>query len=172
MNDALERYFRSQQVPLQWSPILRALARQLAEDCGPDTSSLRAMFQGVGQRFAQSVSDLYAGSVALPDLAEAINGLWSELNWGLVDFSEQADHVSIQHHFAPLAEAFGSDSLDWSVGLLEGFYQAAFRQLGASDELAVAFVAQEDDGMRLDFRFAIQEQFAHANAQPAPALTQ
>ncbi len=160
MSYALEQYFRSQQVPLQWSPILRALSQQLSQSAGDDTSSLRELFRSVGRRFALSVADQYAGSRSLADLAEAFNALWGELNWGLVDFAEQPDHVSIQHYYAPLAEAFGSDSLSWSVGLLEGFYQAGFKELGAGEEFDVHFVATEEDGMRLNFRFATRKQLS------------
>lgn len=160
MSHALEQYFRSQQVPLQWSPILRALSEQFNQTAGDDTSLLRDLFRGVGRRFAQSVVDQYAGCGSLADLTDAFNGLWSELNWGMVEMVEQADLVSINHYYAPLAEAFGGDSLCWSVGLLEGFYQASFQQLGAGEEFGVQFVAQADDGMSLNFRFATQKQLS------------
>lgn len=162
MSIALKQYFRSQQVPLQWSPILRALAQEMCLAESGDTASLRALFRGVGRRFAHSVSDQFDGAGSLADLADAFNGLWSELNWGMVDFTEQADHVSIHHYYAPIAEAFGSDNLLWSVGLLEGFYEAGFQRLGAGEGFHTQFVAHEDDGMCLKFKFATRQHLASA----------
>ena len=61
---------------------------------------------------------------------------------------------AIEHQFAPLAEAFGTDSLPWSIGLLEGFYQTGFSHAGAGKDLSVRFATNENDGLRLVFKLA------------------
>ena len=150
----LDNYFRSQQVPLQWSPILRALAEELRENAQGNDDTLKNLFRSVGKRFASEMGNRFENANTLEDLSNIFNELWSGTNWGVVNLAEQGDHIAIEHQFAPLAEAFGTDSLPWSIGLLEGFYQTGFSHAGAGKDLSVRFAANENDGLRLIFKLA------------------
>lgn len=155
----LNDYFRSQQVPLQWSPILRALADELRANAQNDDETLKNLFRAVGYRFASEMAYRFEDAKTLVQLSEVFNDLWSETNWGVVNLEEQANHIAITHQFAPLAEAFGANNLPWSVGLLEGFYQASFSQAGAGADLQVRFLSNknsddENDGLHLVFQLA------------------
>lgn len=153
----LRDYFRAQQVPLQWALILRALADTLRESAGSDVDSLRELLRVTGRRFAAEMTDSLEGAQTLEQLIEGLNCLWSEINWGLVELDEQPGHITIEHRFAPLVEAFGPENLTWSIGLLEGFYEAAFASVGASQAFKVRFAGEEDDGMRLILNFSAQQ---------------
>jgi hypothetical protein len=153
---SLEDYFRAQQVPLQWAPILRALGQELTTSAKGNTESLRSLFRAVGVRFGQDQAHLFSEVTTLVDLNEAFNELWSQTNWGVVDLAEQTDHISIEHRFAPLAESFGAECLGWTTGLLEGFYQSGFSHVGAGEDLRVQYTGQENDGMRLLFKLVNQ----------------
>ena len=75
------------------------------------------------------------------------------MNWGWVELTEVKGYIDIVHHAAPLAEAFGDEALEWSVGLLEGFYQTIFSVLGASDKMVARSIGEPSDGMELRLRF-------------------
>ena len=150
----LDDYFRSQQVPLQWSPILRALADELRANAQGDDETLKTLFRAVGYRFANDIAQRFEDANTLDDLGHVFNDVWSETNWGVVELAEQDGHISIEHRFSPLAQAFGNDSLGWSVGLLEGFYQAGFKRVGAGTDLSVRLFGTESDGLRLIFKLA------------------
>ena len=145
----LEQYFRTQQVAPQWLPILRALARELAERA--DVADLRQLFTQVGASFAIDVESRFLGVETLADLEAGLNEFWQAMNWGWVSLQEVKTNVDIYHYAAPLAQAFGDEQLEWSVGLLEGFYQHVFKTLGAGDAMQVVAVGGE--GMDLQFRF-------------------
>lgn len=148
----LEDYFRTQQVPMQWAPILRALGQELNTSARGNTDSLRSLFRAAGLRFGQDQGHLFSEVRTLAELNECFNDLWNQTNWGVVDLAEQADHIAIEHRFAPLAESFGIDCLNWTVGLLEGFYQSGFSHVGAGQDLTVLYTGHENDGMRLLFK--------------------
>lgn len=151
----LNDYFRSQQVPLQWSPILRCLADELRANAQTDEATLKKLFRAVGDRFASQMAYRFDSAQTLTDFNDVLNDLWSETNWGVVDLAEQSDHIAITHRFSPLAEAFGLDNLVWSIGLLEGFYQASFSQAGAGADLQVLYNNHHDDeGLQLVFQLA------------------
>lgn len=150
----LDDYFRSQQVPLQWSPFLRALSQELSITANGDSDALRSLFRAVGYRFAGDLSGHFKEAETLQELTNVFNEVWCQSNWGLVDLAQHNDHISIEHRFSPLAEAFGLENLAWSIGLLEGFYQAGFKQAGAGEDLTVRFSGTENDGLRLVFRLA------------------
>lgn len=155
-NDHLERYFRGQQVSLQWLPMLRAMAAEMAEHS--EVSDLRHLFFKVGQRWANDTSDFFQSAKSLLQLEEGVNDFWMRINWGWVDFADMEDHVEIAHHATPLAEAFGDDALLWSVGLLEGFYQSLFHGLGASETMVVRSVEDASKGMSVHFHFGLAKQ--------------
>lgn len=155
-NDHLENYFRGQQVSLQWLPMLRAMATEMAEHS--EVGDLHRLFFKVGQRWANDTGDFFQSAKSLTQLEECLNDFWLRINWGWVDFVEMEDHVTISHYAAPLAEAFGDDALQWSIGLLEGFYQSLFHALGASDAMVVRSVDDGCKGMNASFRFGLAKQ--------------
>ncbi len=150
-NDHLENYFRGQQVSLQWLPMLRAMATEMAEH--NEASDLRRLFFKMGQRWASDASDFFQSAKSLVQLEECLNDFWMRINWGWVEFAEKESHIDIAHHASPLAEAFGEDALEWSVGLLEGFYQNVFHALGASNTMAVRSLDNACKGMSVHFHF-------------------
>ncbi len=148
--DNFEQYFRSQQISMQWMPVLRSLALELERHASVE--DLRSLFFNTGKNLAEELSSHCEDVATLTQLQEVINDFWMQMNWGWVEFSEANSAVEISHHAAPLAEAFGEASLVWSVGLLEGFYESIFKILGASDEMHVTANLDESTAMsvRLD----------------------
>jgi len=151
VNDQLESYFRAQQVSLQWLPMLRAMATELAEQT--DANDLRRLFFQIGQRLAADTGELFQSAKSLTQLEENLNDFWMRINWGWVEFAETESYIDISHHASPLAEAFGDGALPWSVGLLEGFYQSVFHVLGASEAIVVREVAGLSSGMIVRLHF-------------------
>lgn len=148
-NVELEQYFREQQVAPQWLLMLRALAQELGERA--DVADLRQLWAGVGNRAAQEVAARFDGINSLPELEQAFNAVWQEMNWGWVRFQEQGETVEIFHYCAPLVQAFGEEAVPWSIGVLEGFYQQIFSRLGADAAMQVQAVGY--DGMNIQLRF-------------------
>lgn len=140
--DACLAYYRQQHISPQWQAVLTALSQELGQQFDPE--GLRTLWAQVGERLASEGQDRWANAQTLQDLQEALNAFWAEKQWGLVQLSEGDGQVLIDHWAAPLADAFGADALDWSVGLLEGFYQAVFSQMGAGQDMRVR--AQPDAG--------------------------
>ena len=151
MNNELESYFRSQQVPLQWMVVLPALALELAEHANPQ--DLRRLFFNVGRRLAADSAGDFEGIDSLGSLEARINEYWVHQNWGWVALQESGGFIEITHHASPLAQAFGDASLEWSVGLLEGFYERVFRVLGAGDTMRVKAVPADSNGLVQRLKF-------------------
>jgi hypothetical protein len=152
MTTTLDSYFRSQQVNLQWSPILFAMAHELQAIATP--ADLRLLFQKIGARFAQSVADQFSDATTLNQLNDSLNKLWSRTQWGFVTMQEASDSIEIAHQFAPLHEAFGQEAASWSIGLLEGFYQNVFKIFSSTDILTAQCVGIENDGLQLNIQLA------------------
>jgi hypothetical protein len=148
----LDDYFRSQQVPLQWSPVLLAMAQELSVHA--DEEALHQLFVRIGSRFAKSVESQFEGISTLTELTRSLNDLWSRTQWGWVELNETRDGIEIEHRYAPLSEAFGAETLQWTVGLLEGFYQTVFHLFGASEKMLVKYLGQQDDGFSIHLRLA------------------
>ena len=144
-------YFRSQQVSLQWLPVLRAMAQELAANVSAE--GLRTLMFRAGERFAAEVEGRFQDVQSLTELEEGLNEFWSQLNWGWVALSEGTNCVEIDHQASPLAEAFGEEAALWSVGLLEGFYETVFRVLGAGETMKVRAVDAEVMDMQARLRF-------------------
>ena len=155
-NDNLQNYFKGQQLSLQWSSVLRALAAEMSSRSEP--KDLRRFFFNVGERFAKDTEGLFRDAQTIVQLEEALNDFWFRTNWGWVDLSEDNGSIYITHQAAPLAEAFGDDTLQWVVGLLEGFYQSVFNVLGASDSLKVRSLDESSHGMSIRLRFGLEGQ--------------
>ena len=150
-SDTLQNYIRGQQVSLQWLPVLRAMASELSAQ--NDAKALRTLFFKIGERFATDTSDLFEGAQSLAQLEERLNDFWSRINWGWVELKEVKDYIEISHHASPLSEAFGDESLEWSIGLFEGFYQSVFSVLGASETMTVRGAAVVSGDMDVQLRF-------------------
>jgi phenylalanyl-tRNA synthetase beta subunit len=148
----IDDYFRTQQVPLQWSPVLHSLAQELAENA--DTQALHQLFFNVGSRFANNMQHQFEGIQTLSALTAALNDLWNRTNWGFVNLNEAKGAIEIVHRYAPLAEAFGDEMLVWSIGILEGFYQTVFRSFGASEKMLARFVPEQSDALNIHLRLA------------------
>lgn len=153
-NNALQDYFRGQQVSLQWLPILRAMALEMSAHAEAD--ELRHLFFNIGERFAKDTEDRFHGVQTLTQLEESLNDFWGRINWGWVDLREETGAIDITHHAAPLAEAFSDEALNWSTGLLEGFYQTVFNVLGASDTMVVRNVGESSGGVGVRLRYGHQ----------------
>ena len=149
--DNLQDYFRGQQVSLQWLPILRALAFEMSANA--QGKELRQLFFKVGEHFANDTEERFQDVQTLAQLEESLNDFWSQINWGWVDLKEGKSYIEIAHQAAPLAEAFGNDALEWSVGLLEGFYQSVFKVLGASETMVVQGIGESSNGMDIRLHF-------------------
>lgn len=154
--DHFKNYLRTQQVSLQWLPVLRSLAAELSENASQE--GLRQLFFKVGGRFANDVEARFEDVQTLAELEDELNEFWTQLNWGWVNFTEANGLIEIAHQAAPLEEAFGEESIGWSVGLLEGFYQTVFQVLGAGESMKVQAV----DDACIDM--LVQLQFGHQAA--------
>jgi len=149
--DNFKNYLRSQQVSLQWLPVLRALASELTANASEQ--GLRQLFFKVGERFAKDVAARFEDVQTLVELEEYLNEFWAQLNWGWVSLTEGDGFIGIDHQAAPLEEAFGEEANRWSIGLLEGFYQTVFTVLGASDSMTVRAIEYDCIYMRVHLRF-------------------
>lgn len=147
----LQTYFRKQQVAVQWLSILRAMALEMPAYADP--ASLRQLFFSIGQRMARDAAAHFEQVQTIDEFEQALNDFWTRLNWGWVALSEIEDGIEIDHQAAPLAEAFGEDALEWSVGLLEGYYQTVFAVLGADEQMVVRSAGSDAGGMNLRLRF-------------------
>lgn len=141
---------------MQWLPVLRAMALEMSAHT--EARELRQLFSKIGARFAIDAEDFFQNTKTLAQLEEGINDFWSRINWGWANFQESDDAIYITHQASPLAEAFGDDSLNWSVGLFEGFYQAVFDRLGAGDTMAVRRVDESSSGLQVQLRYGRQPQ--------------
>ncbi|WP_194723930.1 cellulose biosynthesis protein BcsD [Noviherbaspirillum malthae] len=147
----LENYYRSQQVSFQWLPFVRALAAEFSEAATPEEAF--DFFFRVGVKFAQASEACFRDAQSLEQLQQNLNTFWSRINWGWVEFAELKGYVEITHHASPLAEAFGDETLNWSSGLLEGFYQTVFSVLGAGERMRV-LRHDASNGMSIKLRFS------------------
>ena len=153
-SDRLANYLKSQQVPVQWLSVLRAIAAELGANA--DSAQLHPLFVQVGVRFAQDAQDVLHGVNTLDGLNSALNEFWGGVQWGWVELLETPAGIEIAHHAAPLAQAFGDESLPWSSGLLQGFYQSIFASLDSSGSMEVSSMGQSEDGLEIHFLFGLK----------------
>ena len=146
-----QTYYKSQQVPLQWLPFLRALACELGTVA--DVETLQKIMSGTGARFAAEALEYFENAQTLAELEQGLNEFWLRTNWGWVELKEEDAHVSIAHFAAPLEEAFGSESLGWSASVLEGFYSHVFISLGPKPSFMTHLVQHNAQGLALHFHF-------------------
>jgi hypothetical protein len=141
-------YLLDSHVSRQWRGMLAALAQEFESQIG--RTELRQLMHRVGVRFAQARPLPACASTA--ELADALNALWQDADWGFVELSDERDHLSIVHSCAPLA-AFGDSALAWTPAFLEGAYQHWLSALGA-DGLAVTQAGDAGDESAIEFRLA------------------
>lgn len=146
----LENYFRGRQVSLQWLSFLRALSSEFSASASPDEIS--SFFFRVGAQYANSYAPTLQDVQSLEQLERSLNAIWSRTDWGWVTLTEIPGFVEIVHQAAPLAEAFGEESLVWSCSLLEGFYETVFSVLGAGERMRI-HRDEISDGMVIRLRF-------------------
>lgn len=149
--EKFQDYFRSQQVSPQWLLFCRSLAAELGDSA--DRDDLQELFFNIGTRCAKESEHLFQGVQTLQQLQALLNEYWARLDWGWTELAEQPEYLQISHCAAPLAEAFGDETLSWTVSYLEGFYQTVFTVLGASERMTVCRLDEPTDGMVIQLRF-------------------
>jgi hypothetical protein len=143
---AITEYLLDRQMSAQWRGVLAALADEFEAQIGRE--ELRQLMHRVGQRFADAQPLPPCGSTA--ELAEALNVLWQDTDWGFVEIADHAEYLRIVHYCAPLP-AFGRDALKWTPAFLEGAYQYWLSALGA-EGLSVQQASEFDENAAVEFR--------------------
>jgi hypothetical protein len=140
-------YYEGHQCSTQWGSFLLAMAEEFEDQLG--APELRALMARIGERFARATS--LPACETLDQLTDAINAVWSVLDWGQVGIADDADYLVISHACSPLRAAFGRHALAWTPAFLESVYQHWFSVLGIDPALRVREVASAHDGI-LEFR--------------------
>jgi hypothetical protein len=135
----------------QWRPFLGALAQELSSRIEPDQA--RALMRRLGTSMARNAP--LPATELLPDLEEAMNNVWSAMNWGWVELNDTNDALKIFHHCAPIEAAFGTASRQWSPAVLEGAYEHWLRAAGAGDRLRVQQLATDTTSIEPLYVFAL-----------------
>ncbi len=147
-----KKYAKTVKIDAQFARLLRAMAAEMSSVS--DAPDLRDFFFRIGEQFATAAGEAFENVESLEDLESCLNAFWAEMSWGWVELNEEDEGINISHQCAPLAQAFGDDSLAWSVGLLEGFYQTLFTEFGASDDMTMNCISASQDGMDIRLRFS------------------
>ena len=145
------RYFQAQQMQVP-KALYEAVALELTSRFPADT--LRMWCRVLGQQWAMQARDAYAQAGDLPTLADALNAYWAQAGWGWVYLEESEHGLEVHHQASPLPQGFGVQNLGWGIGLLEGFYDTVFKQLGAADDMRVDVTQIAVDGFDLHFQFS------------------
>lgn len=133
----------------QWRPFLSLFAQELTQNLTP---RLLAQFaRGAGKQFAGQSALAGAGTVA--QMQEAMNRVWGELDWGVVEIREARDWLVLTHYHAPFNAVFGPGNLEWAGAFLEGVYEAWMHQLGADSQLRVTTAGPADASGAMVFLF-------------------
>lgn len=72
----------------------------------------------------------------LADVEREANRILRPMDWGWLHIEAHSDEVRFEHGCSPLRIWFGSEALDWSVGLFEGLFGEWLRRLDADPQLA------------------------------------
>jgi len=145
---AIFDYLLDSQISRQWRGLLAALADEFEAQIG--RNELRQLMHRVGSRFADARPLPACDSTAA--LADALNALWRDTDWGFVELSDERDYLRIVHFCAPLP-AFGERALAWTPAFLEGAYQQWLAALGAQG-LAIRQASEFGDDAGIEFRLA------------------
>ncbi|GGX44133.1 cellulose biosynthesis protein BcsD [Undibacterium squillarum] len=157
MSQQRNRYIENLQVSRQWQFFLKAFAQEFSQK--GDVRELRLLMHRLGRRMATMVSVTDGSS--LQALEDAMNRVWTDMNWGCVELSEQADALLVLHQFAPLRLAFGPEASVWTPALLEGIYAQWFEALGMDSSLRLTQRGNEDEDCLLVFELKrVVDEFA------------
>lgn len=133
----------------QWQPFLSFFSQELTQNLTPRL--LTQLMRGAGSQFSRQYALAGAGTVA--DMQDAMNRVWSDLAWGVVEIREAQDWLVLTHYHAPLKAAFGADSLAWAGAFLEGAYETWMHQLGADSQLRMTTAGPADASGTMVFLF-------------------
>ncbi len=143
-------YFTRQQCSVQWRAFLRALSSELGSQI-PE-SELRILMARLGKSMAQSIPAPTGNT--LEELKKSINSIWFDMNWGWVNLIERDNGLFIEHHVAPLLDAFGEEAMVWSPAILEGIYAHWFAVISSNPALQLTQIEPMKPGKALlRFRF-------------------
>jgi hypothetical protein len=145
---AIFDYLFENQMSRQWRGVLAALADEFEAQIG--RTELRQLMHRVGGRFADAHPLVPCRSTA--ELADALNTLWRDTDWGFVEMSDERDYLRIVHYCAPLP-AFGENALAWTPAFLEGAYERWLSALGAQG-LSLKQQGEFGDDAAIEFRLA------------------
>jgi hypothetical protein len=119
---------------------------------------LPSSLQRMGHAFA--VAHPLPSCQTLSDLQAAMNHIWSGMQWGQVQLSDEGVHLSAKHTACPLAHAL---AIEPEVAAL--FLQAAYIEwlgkAGAPPNLALQLTSASSNGLVLSFQLAEREGGAH-----------
>ncbi len=144
-----EQYLRALPARMP-EPLSLALATELAQDV--DADALLVLARRAGSRWAAQLAPNFGQAQSMADLIDRLNTYWASMRWGWISLEDHRDHLLLHHHLLPIAQLYGSQSLRWTVGLVEGFYEELFRLLGADDSVEVRVASETDDGLEVQFR--------------------
>jgi hypothetical protein len=141
-------YLLERQLSPQWCGFLTSLADEFEAQIGPD--ELRQLMNRVGRRFAHAQPLGECASTV--ELADALNQIWRDSDWGFVELSDEPDYLRIVHRCAPLT-AFGHEALAWTPAFLEGAYEQWLSEMGA-EGLSVLQAGPFDENASIEFRLS------------------
>jgi len=135
----------------QFGPVILALLEEMHNNASPDEA--RGLLLAMGARIA---GQLPLGDADTIDaIGVEINRGWEMMDWGLVVLGVDKDGITISHHGHPPAIASDRHEL-WPkawVTLLEGAYDAWFRNLGGSERLRTTLLSHIDDRIELRYGY-------------------
>lgn len=140
MDQAVISYLSERQCATQWKGFLQSLTGVLA-GLGSETE-LKALMQQAGKDFAlrQPLSQCNT----LPEMAQAMSGVWQQSEWGWAQLQERDTYLEIQHFCSPLVAALGGVPAPWMAGFLEGAYQQWFDAMEPNTGLRVQAITPFD----------------------------
>lgn len=144
------KYYAEQQPSVQWKHFLTAMAGEFSEQLALE--DLRSLMARIGGRFAEGFKVDQCDT--LEQLQKRINIVWTELDWGWVEFAEGSELIGIRHLCSPLRAAFGEASVQWTPAFLEGAYQHWFATIGIDPALRVSQVGGVDEANHLTFKLS------------------
>ncbi|MEX3963976.1 cellulose synthase [Paraburkholderia sp. EG286B] len=133
----------------QWRPFLSFLTQELTQNLTP--RFLTQLMRAAGGQFAHQYALGEAATVAA--MRDAMNQVWSELDWGQVEIREAQDWLVLTHYHAPLKAVFGAENVAWAGAFLEGAYEAWMHQLGADTQLRMTTACPADASGTMAFLF-------------------
>lgn len=145
-------YFRARQCSNQWRAFLRAFTAELFTHA--EEEDAHGFMSQLGQRMA---AELVLGVCeTLKDLEAAMNGHWSDLDWGWCQLIEDDRAVLIRHAAWPMPD---QSDVHWPAAiaaLLEGVYTVWFRGQGGDENLRATSVPDANAAITgvLEFRYA------------------